>query len=62
MVKVWCIYDLKCLEFIKVYDDVVNFVVVVGFGEGFVFIGLVDGMVKVWKWEVCGKCIVYSLV
>lgn len=48
--KVWRILIFKCLEFIFVYDDVVN-VVVVGF-NGFVFIGLVDGIVKIWCCEL----------
>lgn len=49
ILKVWRLLDLKCLELIEVYDDVVN-MVVVGFDD-LVFIGLVDGMLKVWKCE-----------
>lgn len=47
--KVWWVFDLKCLEFIKVYDDVINGFIV-GF-DGLVYFVLVDGKIKVWGRE-----------
>lgn len=46
--KIWRVFDFKCLEFIeKVYDDVINVIVV--FRDGFCYMGLGDKMIKVWR-------------
>ncbi|KAK7310372.1 hypothetical protein RJT34_07846 [Clitoria ternatea] len=46
-VKVWSVWDLKCMDSLEAHEDAVN-AVVVGF-EGRVFTGSADGRVKVWR-------------
>ncbi|XP_027362492.1 protein JINGUBANG-like [Abrus precatorius] len=52
-VKVWNVWDFKCLESIDAHGDAVN-AVVVGF-EGRVFTGSADGTVKMWRREGEGR-------